>query len=206
MSDDWSSALSTVARLLNVARVEWMLIGSAATALRGAPIVPGDIDISMSTPGDVHAAAKVLPNRAEPSPSGDPLTWYSSQAQPTLTFGDSVRWTFGRWMVAGVKVELAHIADPSVGALFVETVSTTVWDERSVIPLDDTRIPVVPIEAQIATMIARGQTERLDATLAALGPESFNSDLLRRALADRQTRDNTSLRLPQQISVLVERH
>lgn len=53
--------------------------------------------------------------------------WFSSVTEPVLDLGEDERWTFGRWMVAGVKVELAHIDDPSTGHLLIETPSATVW-------------------------------------------------------------------------------
>ena len=53
MSAPWTTALASVAEQLNGNRIEWMLLGSAATALRGAAIVPGDIDIA------IHSAATV---------------------------------------------------------------------------------------------------------------------------------------------------
>ena len=49
--------MATVAQQLNGGRIEWMLVGSAATALRGAAIVAGDIDIAIRTAGDVTRAA-----------------------------------------------------------------------------------------------------------------------------------------------------
>ena len=107
---------------LDRAGVDWMLVGSAATAIRGAAIVPGDIDVAMPTPSAVRTAATHLPGRTDRSPTTDPRTWFSSAQEPVLTFGN---WTFGRWMLAGVKVELAHI-DRGATDLFIETFTTAV--------------------------------------------------------------------------------
>lgn len=184
MSSGWSRALRDLAERLDRAGVEWMLVGSAATAIRGAAIVPGDVDVVTSTPAGVRAAAEVLPSRTVRSFTKDPGAWFSSLAEPILTFGDDARWTFGRWMLAGIKVEVVHIDRPDATDLFIEGCSEPVWRERLVLDWKGTPIPVVPLEVQLATMIDRGQSERLEATLPAV--DSVDVGLLRRALADRE--------------------
>jgi hypothetical protein len=172
MSGQWTEALAELADRLNRGRIDWLLVGSAATALHGVAIDPGDIDVSVATPEDVARAAKLLPTTGE----------------PTLCFDDSsTRWTFGRWMVDGVKVELAHIDDPAAVHLVIETRGPLVWRERSVVEWRGHRIPLVPIEIQLATMIARKQQARIEATVAAVGLHSLDVSLLRRAIADRQS-------------------
>jgi hypothetical protein len=190
MSAPWTTALATVAERLNRLGVEWMLLGSAATALRGAAIVPGDIDIGLLASEDVARAAAVLP-MAE---VGDSVEWVSTAAQPVLRFGsDGETWTFGRWFVDGVKVELAHIDAPEVAELMVETRSPLVWSEREMLICRGQRVPVVPVEVQLATMVARQQHTRVEATLAAVG--GLNGGLLRRAFLDREVEVPAALEL-----------
>ncbi len=114
MSALWTTALATVAEQLNRNHIEWMLLGSAATALRDAAIVPGDIDIAVLAAEDVIRAATVLPTPDTPEAEPDePSAWISTAAEPTLQFGHAgERWTFGGWIIDGVKVELAHIDRP----------------------------------------------------------------------------------------------
>lgn len=57
MSAPWTTTLADVAERLNGNSIEWMLVGSAATALRGAAIVPADIDIAILTAADISRAA-----------------------------------------------------------------------------------------------------------------------------------------------------
>ena len=111
------------------------VLGSAATALRGAAIVPGDIDIAILAADDVTRAAAVLPTPDAPerveSDELVPADWISTVAEPTLHFGHAgERWTFGRWFIDGVKVELAHIDAPAVVGLMIETRAPLVWHER----------------------------------------------------------------------------
>jgi hypothetical protein len=158
MSASWTTALA-IAEQLNGNCIEWMLLGSAATALRGVAIVPGDIDIALLAADDVTRAATVLPTDAqEPAESDEPAGWISTAAEPTLQFGHAGEcWTFGRWIVDGVKVELAHIDAPTVAALMIETRAPLVWHERETLNCHGQPIPTVPIEVQLATMIARQQ-------------------------------------------------
>ena len=178
----WTTTLATVAEALNGARIEWMLLGSAATALRGVAIVPGDIDIAVLTADDITHAAAVLPTPSEPP---DPNLWFSTLAQPSLEWGDAdERWYFGRWMINDVKVELAHIDAPDVADLMVETRSPLVWRERQTLTCHGHPIPTVPVEVQLATMMARHQHTRIDATIT---HAPLDRQLLRRAITDKQS-------------------
>ncbi|WP_432947272.1 hypothetical protein ACQPXM_10485 [Kribbella sp. CA-253562] len=190
MSAPWTTTLAAVAEQLNGQRIEWMLLGSAATALRGAAIVPGDIDIALREAGDVARAATVLPTPVVPShvESDEPPDWISTAAEPTLHFGHGdERWTFGRWFIDGVKVELAYIDAPAVAALMLEARSPLVWQEREMLKCQGHAIPTVPIEVQLATMVARQQDSRIEATIAAVDTTRLNLPLLRRALSDEQS-------------------
>lgn len=198
MGDAWQPALREVAARLNRADVGWLLVGSAATAVRGAPIQPGDIDIAMSTPSAVHVAAALLPSRGDDSPSEAPTVWYSSVRQPVLSFTDAANseWTFGRWTLYGVKVELAHITRPGGRDLCLEGgFSRAVWEVRSVLDWNGVQLTVVPIELQLVTMVVRNQIDRIEATLAAIGPQGIDQTLLRRAITDRRI-DGADLRIP----------
>jgi hypothetical protein len=181
----WEQALKAVAQLLNHAEINWMLVGSAATAVHGAGIEPGDIDILIPTAGEVYTAAAVLPSKAEQSPTADPGTWHSTDTQPVLTWTDNTgsRWTFGRWTINRTKVELANLEPPEPSDAVIETGAAHSFALE--LSWHGTLLLVVPIELQIATMIARDQQQRLNATLAANHPDELNVGLLRRTLNDR---------------------
>jgi hypothetical protein len=185
MSAPWRTTLATVAERLNAAGIEWMLLGSAATALRGAAIVPGDIDIAIRTTDDVTRAATVLPT---PTARVEPPDWFSTTAEPTLQWGDTnERWTFGLWIIAGIKVELAHIDAPAVADLMVETRGQLVWRERQTLTCHGQPIPTVPLEVQLATMLSRQQDARIDAAIATIDKTPLNAELLRQAIAAKQS-------------------
>lgn len=182
----WEPALEYVADRLNQAEVAWMLVGSTATAIHGAAIDPGDIDILIPTASGVHAAAAVLPSRTERWSNTDPGTWHSSLTQPVLTWVDDTdtTWTFGRWTIKGTKLELANLQPAVPSSKLIETGAAQSvaiemnWHGRN--------LPIVPLELQIGTMIARDQQDRLKAALAANDVGELNAVMLRRTLTDRQ--------------------
>lgn len=210
MGGSWTTTLAAVAEHLNRRDgLEWMLVGSAATALRVGGITPMDIDIAVRRPEDVSRAATVLstPQSLEPGHADEPPPWISTVAEPTLHFGDErERWSFGVWFIQGVKVELAHIDAPPVAELMIETRSSAVWSERDTLTCQGEPVPTVPLETQLATMAARRQTARLDAVLAAIenGNSNLNLPLLRRAFADRQS-ESPGMVVPEPVGVLLQR-
>lgn len=207
MSADWTTTLATVATQLNRGGLEWMLVGSAATALRVEAIIPMDIDIAVLRADDVSYAATVLPTplSLEPRKADEPPAWVSTVAEPTLHFGDArERWSLGVWFIQGVKVELAHIDAPAVAELMIETRSSAVWRERDTLKCHGEPVPTVPIETQLATMAARQQHARIDAVLAAIESSrlTLNLPLLRRAFADRQS-ESPGMLVPEPLRVLL---
>lgn len=183
----WERTLEAVARRLNDAQIEWMLVGSAATALRGAAITPGDIDVLLPTAAAVRTAAVQFPCRPDRWLDDDPATWHSSVCQPVLTWEHELtRWTFARWTIEGTKVELAHLDSPDADNRLSETHGAAVWSVLETLTWRGVSLPMVPIEVQIATMISRGQEGRLDAVLSAVGAHDLDRGLLSRALAHRR--------------------
>lgn len=194
-AEHWESALEYTAERLNHVGVSWMLVGSAATAIHGATLSPGDIDILLPTPAAVHVAAGVLPSRPEPWATSDPGTWQSSVAHPVLTWtdGTDTTWTFGRWTVEGTKVELANLQSAAPSRGLIETrPSNSMAIERTWHGL---RLPIVPLEVQLGTMVVRDQQDRLRAVLAVTPARALDAAMLRRVIADRQI-DATDPRIP----------
>ncbi len=196
-------ALAAVAEAFNEDQLDWMLLGSAATALRGAALEPGDVDIAISSAADVSRAATLLPTPDSRDTSDQASGWISTTAEPTLALGDAgERWTFGRWFIHGVKVELAYIEAPAVSGLLLETRGPRAWAERDVLSCHGQVVPTVPIEVQVATMIARGQDDRVRATLDAIDVSHFNIDRLRRAISDKRA-EVSDLLVPERVRQLM---
>lgn len=203
MATSWATALSLTAEILNRNGLDWMLVGSGATALRGAAIEPGDIDIAVSSPKDVALAAELMPTPDIQVPQEVTPAWISTRSAPTLTLGTpSDQWTFGRWIIDGFRVEVAHIDSPGTATQYLETRSPLSWHQREFLYCNGHTIPTVPIEPQLATMMARQQTGRIEATLAAIDPEALNRQRLRQAIEDKRT-DAPDLTVPTGIQRLI---
>jgi hypothetical protein len=187
MTGNWAVALGLAAELLNRSRVSWMLVGSAATALRGAAIEPNDLDIAVSTAQDVVLAAELLTSPGVETSQDPEAAWFSTAFAPTLSFGSpGERWTFGRFLIDDFRVEIAYIDSPGTAALYLETRSPLSWDDREVLLCRGQVVPTVSIEPQLATMIARRQADRLEATLAAIDLESVDRSRLLKAIQDKR--------------------
>ena len=192
----WPEALEEVVDRLEGSETGWMLVGSAATALHGVAITPGDFDVLVRDPADVRRAAGALPSPETTSRHRDPGEWLSSVPEPILEFGEGSRWTFGRWVIRGVRVEVANIEDPAAAGRLIETTGALVWEARSSVLWRGRSVPVIPLEVQIATMLVRGQSDRLTAVAAVPDRNSLDRRLLRRALRDRPNAAAAELPLP----------
>jgi hypothetical protein len=180
----WVRALHEFTRLVESLDVEWMLVGSAATASRGVDLVPADLDVLVPAPQDVEAIASVMPGLADDDGDADPGTFLSSKARPVLVFADGA-WSLGRWCMDHVRVEVVSIraARPDRGRL-LETAGGPVWLRREPVSVFGVWVPTVPLEVQIATMVARGQQGRLARVMDG-GTGRLRPELLREALHGR---------------------
>jgi hypothetical protein len=183
----WERALTTFIERVG-SQLRWMLIGSAATAVHGVTISPGDVDILIhpDTPDtlmcneleglDGFAARSVS--------SGDLATFSSTHDRPLLATADG-SWLFGRWTIYGCQVEVARIREPVDAGLLVETVGLAVWDCREVVAWHGQPVPVVPLEVQLATIVSRGLDQRARAVRSRLAEIGYKSELLDRAFIGR---------------------
>lgn len=150
--------------------------------------MPGDVDVLVHP--DTHrddmlqCATSLVEHTAEGPPSDDPDLFSSSSARPLIALSDGA-WLFGRWMVAGCKLELARIRTTVAPPVVLETMGTAVWDTRQHVPWHGLSIPVVPLEVQLATIMSRAQVDRERAVRARLTERGLDSALLSRAMADR---------------------
>jgi hypothetical protein len=117
----WELALKTVIRvaepLFSGDQPSCAIIGSVASALQGCQLTPRDLDLLAIRPEEVVRFAELMwayaPKRAE-EPT-DHADWLSSEEEPLSIGPDDLGflWHFGRWLIDGVKVEMAHIVAPA---------------------------------------------------------------------------------------------
>jgi hypothetical protein len=181
----WQRSLSVVLEILAAVHEldgRWMVVGSAATAMCGIAIQPGDIDILTRHPEDVHRIAEWLaPYAVEMTPSLNLDDFLSTPDVPAISTGDNV-WTFGRWWVDGTKVECAHInLDPGED-LVRETSGEGVWRYRRLVDWNGRLVSLVALEIQAATSLSRGLEDRANVILEHLGRHGHDKELLTVAL------------------------
>lgn len=128
----WIVARRITAEIFNGSWLDWMLIGSAASALQSASVEPGDLDIAVKSPEDLALTAELVPTapEGEVPQEADP-TWIRTQAAPILHMNTQAeQWTFPRWIIGGFRVEVAHIDSPKTTSLYLETRSPLSWQQR----------------------------------------------------------------------------
>ncbi len=191
----WQSVLEKV---LNVAASplaaearRWAIIGSAATTLQGAQVTPNDIDLLAEQPKTVGRFAELMtpytPEHIAASPDHD--DWRSSQELPVSEGLDDYGfyWTFARWFVDDVKVEIAHIEGPE-GVVTSQPdggiweAGPGIWSHIRHVSFRGYQVPVVPLAIQLETCLQRNLTRRANAILAVFRRDGYDEALLKRSL------------------------
>jgi hypothetical protein len=140
----------------------WAVVGSAATALQGCRLEPQNIDLLTQKAGSVFRFAEALRPFAAAESTGD--FFLSTPARPVFVGPmGGLDWHFGRWMIAGLTVEVAHIAPPegydSFSGPIVWECGPAIWPHHSRTAFAVYSVPVVPLEFQVGTNLDRGRTE-----------------------------------------------
>ena len=185
--EPWEWALATFVDGVGE-RLRWMVVGSAASAIQGAAVTPGDVDIAVhpeTSDATMEEGLAALAVHAAVSATADDLaTFMSTRERPLLATANG-SWLFGRWTVAGGKLEVARIRAPVAPHALLETLGVDVWDHRHHVRWRGRSVPVVPLEVQLATIVDRGLVDRERAVRARLAETGARDELLQRAFLDR---------------------
>ena len=191
----WEPALNTV---LDVARPlferdepECAVLGSVATSLQSCQVQPRDIDLLAIEPRHVYRFAELMsahtPGHCEHPVGHD--RWLSSEEMSVSAGQDDYGffWHFGRWMVHGIKVEIAHITAPegfptSEEGAGIREAGPEIWSYLRHVPFADLRVPVVPLEIQLETNLQRGLEERAAEIVSVLWKSGYDRRLVQQAL------------------------
>jgi hypothetical protein len=139
----WAEALTEVCRRLNGAGVQWWLTGSAALAVRGIPVTPGDLDLVV-TEEDVHRVGDLLlDGLIEPVAPADWFCRWWGRA----VLGARVEWVGG----VGPAADQPEVTD--FGLVAAANLRAVRWRGHEV------RVP--PLELQRAVSVRRELTERV---------------------------------------------
>jgi hypothetical protein len=142
----WEESLERLRGMLDAERLEWMLGGSAALAIRGVAVTPRDIDFVVA---DHQATARALANFLiePPLPSGG--RWVAEW------FGRAWAGTRIEW-VAETRPDLDdHDWTSDIGPAAVAGAETLLWH--------DLRFRVPPLGLQLAVARERGLQDRVRA-------------------------------------------
>jgi hypothetical protein len=138
----WEEALETL--LDRADDLDWWLGGSAALAVRGAEVVPRDLDLVTSAEGAEELARRLEDLLVEPLTVGE--GWIATHFARAFA-GARLEW------VGGVSAEAAGAGD--FGPAAEERLESVAWRGRAI------RVP--PLDLQLASARGRGLVERVAA-------------------------------------------
>ena len=171
---------------------EVVICGSMSTYLQCCNITPNDIDVLAGSQGTVkHIAELMTGYEVDDSPSQDIGDWLSNKAQKVfvdLSDDGSEQWYMGRWILGGVKIEVAHIVSES--AVNHSRDNNYIWENGpDMLPYVKTmdfrgaRIRVIPLEIQLTTNLQRGLESRVNEIIRVLNETGYDDTLLNKALS-----------------------
>jgi hypothetical protein len=193
----WESALEQVLRSsyegLERDRIGWAIIGSVASVLQGCRVSPRDLDILTVKPEHVNRFTELMSAYAPPHceyPPDDEENWHSSEEHPVRSGLDEYgfMWHFARWYVDSFTVEVAHILAPqgfptSDDDAGIWEAGPEIWPHVRKIPFAGYPVPVVPLEIQLETNMARGLQDRVQEIITILQDRGYDRALLKRSLS-----------------------
>jgi hypothetical protein len=139
----WQEALAEVCRRLDGTGVDWWLTGSAALAVRGIGVTPGDLDLVVSDEGAHRLGDLLLDGLIEPVAPAD---WFC-------------RW-WGRAML-GARVEWVGGVGPAADEPQVTDFGLVAAAHLEVVRWQGHELRVPPLELQRAVSVRRGLTDRV---------------------------------------------
>lgn len=183
----WRMALQYAVVRLADTRIEWLLIGSAASALQGVEIEPRDVDLLFRTREDLMAFVRKMHGLTPSSPEA-PLSvedWRSSQAQPikTETFPGAFTWHKAAWDIEGVRLDATAIENNGVPDSLH---GDGVWEGGDHVWSFVTRaqdMPVVALEVQLESCLRRDLDSRARAIAVCLQHSGYAVERLVQVLS-----------------------
>lgn len=183
----WRMALQHAVVRLADTRIEWLVIGSAASALQGVEIEPRDVDLLFRTREDLMAFVRKMHGLTPSSPEA-PLSvedWRSSQAQPikTETFPGAFTWHKAAWDIEGVRLDATAIENNGVPDSLH---GDGVWEGGDHVWSFVTRaqdMPVVALEVQLESCLRRDLDSRARAIAVCLQHSGYAVERLVQVLS-----------------------
>lgn len=147
----WEQALERFLSVVEPHDVEWWLVGSAALAVRGLAVTPGDVDLCVDGAGARWLGELLLDYLVEPVV---PVTRWVCDWWGRAFMNARVEWIGS----ANERADTPHVSD--FGPIAARRRETVYWRGHAL------RVP--PLETQLAVNERRGRTERAEIIRAAL--------------------------------------
>ena len=184
----WRSALQHAADCLVDTRVEWLVIGSVASALQGVEVEPRDVDLLFKTRKDLMVFVEKMHAFTPPdTPPGAVDSWRSSQVQPikTETFPAFI-WHKAVWDVEGVLLDATAIENDENKGMPDSLHGDGVWEGGDhvwsfVAQVQD--LPVVVLEVQLESCLRRDLESRARAIAVCLQQRGYEVERLVQVLS-----------------------
>jgi hypothetical protein len=142
---NWEKALSAFLKIVEDSEIDWWLTGSAALAVRGLDIAPGDIDLVTNDAGAARLSELLLEYLLEPLQPSSGWIWNS--------FGRAFLHVRLEW-VGGVNHSADHPDPSDFGPAAAKRLARVLWNGQEI------RVP--PLDLQLEVSKRRGLTERAD--------------------------------------------
>jgi len=139
----WEQAIDTFLHRIDGEPINWWLCGSAALAVRGAPITPRDVDLIVDDSSAHRLGTILLDGLIEPV---IPVQGWFCNWWGRAFFGSRIEWVGG----VGPQADQPEISD--FGPEASEHLETVCWHRR------DIRVP--PLELQLQVSLRRGLIDR----------------------------------------------
>lgn len=197
---NWKTSLSTfletVYEPLKDKKLKWAIMGSVASVLQGCDLQPNDIDILVENTKTVHYIISFFSDYYEDRkcnlPFGDKDTWVASKEQPVFEgLGPfTFRWTYSKFKINELFIEITHKLPPDnhpkKNTNLWES-GQNVWSYVREITFGSYKVPIIPLEIQIATNFERDFDERIKQIIEIFRKQSFDRKLVYKAI-DKQYR------------------
>lgn len=162
----WREVLRRIAHTLNVAQIDYAVVGGTSLALRGLPVPVNDLDIEMGSRDDLRRAETFLSTHVI-----EPVAYRESE---------QVRSYSGRLCMDGVSVEIMAVLEWRRRERWVPSLLST----RTEVALGGTKVSVLSLEEEALATLRRGKLKRAALALPHCDPVRFQQ-LLRQAQRER---------------------
>lgn len=141
----WDQTLERFLEILGSHTIDWCLVGSAALAVRGLDIAPGDVDLVTSAEDAERLEELLRDHRIEPLQRSEGWIW---QSFGRAFLGGRLEWVGG----VNARADMPELSD--FGPTALSRLETVRWRGAEV------RVP--PLDLQLAVNERRGRADRAD--------------------------------------------